>query len=113
MARDIPARIKGTKAGTAFAPTAPVLANGDAIPPDAVLYVNNGSGAPITLTVDTPGDAGDGLAIAQYTVTIPATSARLVGPFSDQVYRQTSGPTAGLVHVDYSSATSVTRAVIS
>lgn len=112
MARQVPAVVKSTKAGTAVAMTAPVLADGDAIPPNSVLLVTT-AGTAATLTVDTPGTGVDGVSIGQYTVTLPATGTRLVGPFPDPEYRQSSGATSGLVHIDYSSVTGVTRAVIS
>lgn len=113
MARQTPAAVRPSKAGTAFAlSAAPAVVDGDAIPPDAVLYVLNSSGSPITLTVVTPGVSADNLAIGDYTVTVPAGAGRLVGPFPDQVYVQQSGATSGLVHIDYSSTTTVTRAVI-
>jgi hypothetical protein len=110
MARAVPTVSRATKAGTAYAlAAAPV--DGDALPPNAVLHVKNGAGAPITLTVVTPSTV-DGLAIGDFTATVPAGGERLVGPFPEAHFRQTSGATKGLVHIDYSSVTSVTRAVI-
>jgi hypothetical protein len=111
MARQTPAAVKATKAGTAVTPTAPVVVDGDAIPPNSILRVAT-AGTACTLTVDTPGTGVDGVTIGQYTVTLPATGVRLVGPFPDPEYRQTTGATAGLVHIDYSTATGVTREVI-
>lgn len=71
------------------------------------LYVKNGSGSPITVTVGTPGNV-DGLAIADLTVSVPATTGeRMIGPFPPGIYNQSDGN----VYVDYSSGTSVTAGV--
>lgn len=110
MARVTPSAVRPSKAGTAYALSAPTV-EGDAIGPAEVLHVKNGSGGSITLTVVTPGTV-DGLAIGDYTLTIPAAGERLVGPFPEPHFRQPSGATKGRVHIDYSSVTSVTRAVI-
>ena len=68
------------------------------------LYVKNASGSPITVTINTPGLV-DGLAIADLTVSVPATTGeRMIGPFPPGIYNQSDGS----VYVDWSSATSVT-----
>lgn len=111
MARNVLSPLRPSKPGTTVALTAATV-DGDAIPPDAALWVNNGSAGTITLTVVTPGVVGDNLAVGDYTLTIPAAGVRLVGPFPEEYYRQVSGTTSGLVHVDYSAFASVTRAAI-
>lgn len=111
MARNILSPVRPAKTGATVLPTAATV-DGDAIPPDAALWVNNASAGTITLTVVTPAVAADNLAIGDYTLTIPAAGVRLVGPFPEDVYRQQSGTTAGLVHIDYSAFASVTRVAI-
>lgn len=75
------------------------------------LHVKNGSGATITVTVPTPGNADVGLAIPDRTYTIVAGGHGVFGPGSPSVaglYAQTDGT----VNVDYSAVTTVTVAVI-
>ncbi len=75
------------------------------------LLVNNGSASPITVTIETPGTV-DGLAVADQSVTVPAAAKRFI-PLSATSYRQPAGTTfAGYAHVNYSSVTTVTRAVV-
>lgn len=114
MARLSPAVQRITLAGTNVALTAP-NADGDIIPAGQVaLRVLNGSGAPITVTVITPGTVA-GLAIADATATIPAAGQRDIGPFPASVFAQPADAVVGplQVLVDYSAITSVTRALVS
>ncbi|MFI5561506.1 hypothetical protein ACIA2T_19685 [Amycolatopsis japonica] len=77
------------------------------------LYVANGSASPITVTVQTPLTV-DGLNVEDLTVTVPASGFRLIGPFPVGTFGQPSdNANAGKALVDYSSVTSVTRAVVS
>lgn len=95
-----------SRAGVALGPAA---ANVDghslAYSENLILYVANGGGSPITVTIQTPGTV-DSLAIADKTVTVPAGSNRLMGPFPKAHYRQADGT----VYVDFSDVTSVTAA---
>jgi hypothetical protein len=84
--------------------------NGDKVRPHSILIVRNASTAAITVTLITGGTV-DGLAIADTTVTVAAGADVMIGPFA-QHFVQPSGPDAGQVYVEYSSATSVTRACI-
>lgn len=84
--------------------------NGDMVRPNAVLLVRNGSGSALTVTLITGGTV-DGLAIADATVTVPAGADMAIGPFG-AVYPQPSGVDVGQVYVEYSSATTITRAVV-
>lgn len=68
-----------------------------------LLYVNNGSGSPITVTIQTPGTV-DGLAIADRTVTVAAGAERFIGPLTAKDYNQSDGT----VYVDFSAVTTVT-----
>ena len=70
-----------------------------------LLHVKNGSGAAITVTLDTPGTVA-GLQIGNRTVTVPATSERFIR--LDRVLRRPDGT----ANVDYSAVTTVTVAVI-
>ena len=71
------------------------------------IHVKNGGGAPINVTIDTPGMV-DGLAVSNLVVAVPNGGERIIGPFPTSVYNQPDGK----VYVDWSSATSVTVAVL-
>lgn len=76
------------------------------------LNVRNASGSSITVTITTPGTI-DGLAIADKTFTVPATTGDRWWKGDPAVYNQPDGATdAGEVYVDYSAVTSVTIAVM-
>lgn len=76
------------------------------------LYVDNGSVAPITVTVQTPGGVAD-LALEDRTVAVPAGEFRLI-PLTMAAYKRPVGGTdAGRAWVDYSAVADVTRAVVS
>lgn len=72
-----------------------------------VLHAKNGSGAPITATIQTPGTV-DGLAVSDRTVAIPAGEERIMGVFPPADYNQSNGE----VYVDYSDVTSLTVAAL-
>ena len=111
--RIVVAAQKIVPAGLALNLTAPTV-DGDVVPTGAVgLYVLNGSGAPITVTAQTP-QTVEGLAVAENIVTVPAGAFRIIGPFAAGTYgRPSSGADPGKVYVDYSAITSVTRGLIS
>ncbi len=68
------------------------------------LEVNNGGGAPINVTVKTPGLAA-GLEIAEQVIAVTNGTRQKIGPFPQPaIYNQTDGT----VHIDYSAVTSVT-----
>lgn len=96
-------------AGGAYAAVA-ASAGGDKVAPSdrGALLVLNGSGAPITVTVATPGNTKYGQAIPDIPVTVPATGARLIGPFPADL----ADPTDGLVAITYSAVTTVTVAAV-
>jgi hypothetical protein len=103
-----------TLTGVAHVLTAPPGAgagNGDALPIGSTLLVNNGSGSSITVTLQVP-RTYLGYALTAPTVTVPAGQALLIGPIPADPFGVTSGADVGRVHVDYSSITSVTRAVL-
>ncbi len=71
------------------------------------LHVKNGAGAPINVTIQTPGTV-DGLAVGELIVAVTNAEERMIGPFPTNIYNQADG----MVYLDYSSETSVTVAVV-
>lgn len=72
-----------------------------------ILYVLNGSGGSITVTIPTP-QTVDGLAVADRTVVVEAGEFRLVALRGNSVYRQADGT----AWVDFSAVTSVSAALL-
>lgn len=72
-----------------------------------VVYIKNGGGSGITLTVVTPVTI-DGLAVADLTATIGAGESRIIGPFPPAYYSDGSGN----VGLTYSAVTTVTVGVV-
>jgi hypothetical protein len=92
-----------------LAPTfAAASAGGDTAPigSDFYLVVRNGGGAPITVTVVTPGTI-KGLAIADTALSVPAAGEGFI-PL-DSIYRN---PNTGRADITYSAVTSVTVGVL-
>lgn len=72
------------------------------------LHVINGGGTECNVTIDTPGNVG-GLAIAQQTVAVPATTGDvMIGPFPPAIYNDPSGD----LNVTFDFITSVTVATV-
>lgn len=71
------------------------------------LRVVNGSGAPINVTIQTPGTV-EGLAIAERVVSVTNGETRDIGPFAPNIYNQSDG----MVYVDYAAVGSLTVAVL-
>lgn len=72
------------------------------------LHVKNGAGAPVTVTL-TSTVAVRGQAVANVTVSVPASGERMIGPIQPDLLRAASD---GLCAIGYSSATSVTVAAL-
>lgn len=72
------------------------------------LWVKNGSGASITVTVAVPGKTKYGVDNPDLAVTIAAGTEQAVGPFPADL----ADPADGRVHVTYSSVTTVTRRLV-
>lgn len=71
---------------------------------DVYLHCKNAGASPVTVTVVTPGTE-DGLAIADYTFTVPATTGDVeVGAFPVDLFGETAS-------ITYSGVTSLTIAV--
>lgn len=94
--------------GTAYAAVA-ASGGGDQVVASSrgAVLISNGSVAPITVTVVVPGDTEYGQAEPDFTVSVPAGGARLVGPFPDDLADE-----EGLVSLTYSGVTSLTIAAI-
>jgi hypothetical protein len=111
MARAVLSPVRPTIDGAAVSYTAPT-ADGDAVPPGAMLLVKNASTAAITVTLITDATIG-GLDIADKTLSVGAGADVLIAIPRDTVYRETTaGATEGLVQVNYSAVASVTRVAI-
>lgn len=67
------------------------------------LCVLNGSGSPITVTVQTPKTVG-GLAVADRAITVAAGASAYISLDNADLYRQSDGA----VYVDFSAVTTVT-----
>lgn len=109
MARQTLNPVTPSLAGTTVAFTAANV-DGDSVPTNAVVLVNNASGGAVTVTLVTGATAGD-YAIADPTVSVPAATIVAIGPFSN-LFPQQSGADAGRVYLNYSAFASVTRAAI-
>jgi hypothetical protein len=72
-------------------PVTPTATHGNKVLNDGKTYIEvaNGSGAPITVTIDTPGSV-DGFAIADLVVTIDAGVRKKIGPFTG-IFSQADG----------------------
>lgn len=71
-----------------------------------MLHVKNGA-TNVVATLQIPRTL-DGQAVADPTVTVPATEERMIGPFPPGVYNQTDGA----LYVDYDDVANVTVAAI-
>ncbi|MFE7509752.1 hypothetical protein ACFU8I_00700 [Streptomyces sp. NPDC057540] len=72
------------------------------------LHVKNGSGSPVTVTL-TATAAVRGQAVANLTVSVPASGERMIGPLPADLFQNA---TDGLCAIGYSSATTVTVAAL-
>ncbi len=87
-------------------------ADGDIVDTGKVaVFVTNGSGGSINVTVQATATV-EGLDVADLVVAVAAGQTALIGPLPKTVFGQTAGADKGRAYVDYSSQTSVTRAVI-
>lgn len=99
--------LEATTAGVAFT-TASAAGGGDAFPNTGseVLYVNNGGGAPINVTLDVTGVVGrSGEAGTDRVVAVANGAAKFIGPFDPAAF-------GGTVTITYSGVTTVTVAVL-
>ena len=97
------------RAGLAPAYTA-CAAGGDSFanPGNAFIHIKNANGSAATLTIVTPKTV-DGLAVADRTVSIPATSGDvMIGPLPAATYNDASGN----VSLTYSAVTDLTIGIV-
>lgn len=92
-----PTYVAATSGGDSFEPG-----------PNTILHVKNGSGASITVTIDTTATAF-GEPIANDAVVIAAGSFALIGPFPPGEVEQ---PVSGVADITYSAVTTVTIAAL-
>ena len=86
-----------------------VSSSDTAVPGDnVVLIVRNAGGSADTVTIVTP-STFSGLAIADQTVTVPATTGERIIPLPASLY---ADPTTGLATIQHSFTTSVTCIVL-
>jgi hypothetical protein len=99
--------ITPTYAGAVFSPAA-AAGGGDKFvnTGNELLYIKNGGGSTITLTLDAQTVAG--LTITDPTVSITAGQEKIIGPFDPRYFTDSSG----FLNLSYSAVTSVTVAVI-
>jgi hypothetical protein len=71
-----------------------------------LLYIKNGGGSTITLTLDA--QTVSGLTITDPTVSVAAGAEKIVGPFDPRYFCDANG----YLNLSYSAVTSVTVAVI-
>jgi hypothetical protein len=67
------------------------------------IYVKNGGGSSINVTIQTPGTV-DGQAVADRVVAVANGAEKMIGPFPPGSYSQPDGST----YIDFSAVTSVT-----
>ena len=106
MARTALAVQNVTRGGLTPAYTAANV-DGHSIPNSGRELVHVKAGAtPTTVTIQTPGTI-DGMAVADRTVTVPASQERMIGPFPPEIYNQ-GGASGDQVFVDFSSVATIT-----
>jgi hypothetical protein len=101
-----------TMAGTVVTYSA-VPAGGLAVLPGSILLVKNGSGSPITLTLNVQ-KTYKGYSLTSPTIVIAAGAEQAIGPIPAEVHVITNPANSnnGYILVDFSSVTTVTAAVI-
>jgi hypothetical protein len=96
--------------GIALTTSAATVTTGDKVPAGegCFLYVNNGSGGATVVTITTPGTVGNGLAIADRTVSVSTGAIELIA--IPAIYADTAD--SNLATVVCSVVTSVTIAAL-
>lgn len=86
---------------------------GDTFVPDkeTFLHFKNTGGSPITVTVAVPGNERYGVATADVTCSVPATTGdRMMGPFPAEIFADSS--LSGSAGISYSGVTGLTVACL-
>lgn len=105
--------ITAAPGGTAFT-TASAAGGGDTFVNNGktLFYANNGSGGSITITFTAQNTVtidGQALSLSNLAVAVGAGAAKVIGPFPQQIFNNSSGAVA----VTYSGVSSLTVAPIS
>lgn len=104
-----------TMAGTTTIVYAAVPAGGLAVLPGSILLIKNGSGSPITVTINVAAlKKYKGYTITSPTVSVAAGAEVPLGPIPGELHQIVNPADAnnGYALIDFSSITSVTAAVI-
>ena len=104
MARVLLTLAQMSHSGTELVPVAAEAAgNAIANTGNQWLYVNNGSGGTIVVTILTPLTV-EGIAVAEITKSLLAGEDWIFGTFSTRIFNQANGE----VHIDYDGVSSLT-----
>lgn len=95
--------------GTTLTPATPAGAGGDLVPVGTHVIVRNGSGASITVTIDTPGNDTYAQPRPDIVTTVAAGAIAKFGPFPNDL----ADPITGMVKIICSATTSVELRVVS
>lgn len=110
MARTALATQTATEAGIIPSFTA-ANSEGHSIATGVMLYVKNGGGGSINVTIQTPATFR-GKAVAETVVAVGAGVDKIIGGLDPASYKRPTAPDAGKVYVDFSGVTSVTVAAL-
>lgn len=72
------------------------------------IYITNGSGIPVTITIETPGSVDEDLAIEDREIELGIGETHLIGPFPKSIYSDEDGN----VNMTYTDDAGVELAVI-
>lgn len=107
----VSASVNGSAAVVLAAPNGTGSTNGDTVPANSIVYVENGSGGVLTVTVKMPNPL-DGQTVTDKPVAIANGAKVIFGPFTSNMKQLAGAADAGLVYLEYSTITTVTRTVI-
>lgn len=111
MAKALQTPVSATVNGvvpTLAAPNGTGGTNGDIVAANAIVYIENGSGGILTVTVKQPSTI-DGQAVTDKAIAIAIGAKAIIGPWTN-TQKQLPGTTdADKVYLEYSTVTSVTR----
>lgn len=98
-----------TRTGEDIATLSAANADGYAVSNDGATWFEaaNSDAGTVTITVQTPRTI-DGLAVAEYTITVAQNERQIFGPFPRDTFNQSSGADKGKVYVDFSAVTGLT-----
>ncbi len=94
--------------GTTLTPVTPTVTTGDTVPVGSHVLVRNGSGSPINVTIETPGNDTYGQARPDIVTAVAAGAVAKFGPFPVDL----ADPVTGLVKLICSAVASVELRVV-